>query len=596
MRTDLTNAEIIKALREMALFLELHDVPFKPQAYERAAYAVSAIDRQLAELYREGGKKALDKVPGVGKGIAQRIAEMLETGSMSDLEALRRETPIDILALTSVGGVGAKKAGLLWKELGVRDVEELKRAAEQGRIRALPHFGERSERKILEAIAFYEEAAGRRPLGAVLELSRRIEAAMREVPGVEQAQVAGSIRRHRDTIGDVDVLVASRDPERACDAFASLPDVQSVLARGPTKTVVRLRNGMDADLRVLAPESFGAALMYFTGSKAHNIALRRIAQKRGLKLSEYGLFRGSTRVAASTEAEVYAALGLSFIPPELREDTGEVERALEGTLPELVSVRDVRGDLQLHTSWTDGRTTIEAMARAARDLGRDYIVITDHARDLAMTRGLDEAALRAQVREIREVDRKLSGIRVLAGVEANIRPDGGLDLSDEVLAELDVVGAAIHSHFDQPRAEMTRRIVRAVENPHVDVLFHPLCRMLGRRRAIDVDFEAVLRACRRTGTVLEIDAQPDRMDLPDAWVRRAIETGVKLALDSDAHSVDELRFIEDFGVGLARRGWAERRHLINTLSVERMLAALKGSPRGAQRDRARKRPTHAARP
>jgi DNA polymerase (family 10) len=574
-RKRVSNAEIARALREMALFLEMDGVPFKPQAYEKAAYAVTAIDRPLAEIHAEGGVKALDALPGIGKGIAERIAGLLETGKLADLEALRKQTPVDVLGLTAIEGIGAKKARALWRAIGVRSVAELESAAKRGRIRELPHFGERSERKILEAIAFHREAAGRRPLGEVLEVARRIEAALARVPGVEAAAVAGSIRRHRETIGDVDVLVAARRPDRVSAVFASLPEVQAVLAQGPTKTLVRLSNGMDADLRVLAPESYGAALLYFTGSKSHNVALRKLAQTRRLKLNEYGLFRGERCIAGRSEEEVYAALGLPWIPPELREDEGEIELARRGDLPAVVAAGDIHGDLQVHTSWTDGSASIEAMARAARELGREYIAITDHTHALAMTGGLDEERLLAQGEEIRAVDRKLRGIRVLTGVEVDIRADGSLDIADDVLAKLDVVGAAVHSHFDQPRAEMTRRILRAVESPHVDLLFHPLGRLLGRRRPVDLDFDAVLKACRRTGTILEVDAQPERLDLPDALIRRAIQAGVRIAIDSDAHSVDQLRFIESFGVGLARRGWAEAAQVINALPLRQMLASLK---------------------
>lgn len=573
--THLSNADVAHALREMALFLEMDDVPFKPQAYEKAAYAVAALDRPLADIYAEGGAAAIDDLSGIGKRIAAHIAELLETGTMTDLEALRVRTPVDVLELTAVEGIGPKKARALWEALGVRSVADLERAAAEGRIRALPHFGARSEEKLLAALAFYEEAAGRRPLGDVLESARRLEAALRAVPGVLQAAVAGSIRRHRDTIGDVDLLVAATDATRVSQAFARLPEVHTVLAQGPTKTLVRLANGMDADLRVLAPQSYGAALLYFTGSKAHNIALRTLALKRGLKLNEYGLFRGEQSLAARTEDDVYAALGLPWIPPEMREDTGEVEAALQGRLPTVVERSDIRGDLHLHTTWSDGAATIETMARAARAAGREYIVISDHTRDLAMTGGLDEKRLQSQRREIRRVDRDLRGIRVLAGAEVNIRPDGSLDLDDDALAALDVVGAAVHSHFVQPRETMTQRILRAVENPHVDVLCHPLGRVLARRRALDFDVAAVIRACVRTGTVLEIDAQPRRLDLPDTLVRQAVAAGVLLAVDSDAHRPEELRYIEVFGVGVARRGWARRADVINALPIDEMLARLR---------------------
>lgn len=579
------NAALARALREMALFLEMDAVPFKPQAYERAAYTVAACERPLAEIHAQSGEKALADLPGVGKGIAARLAGMLRTGKMADLEALRERTPIDILGLTAIEGLGVHKLHDLWQTLGVRNVADLKRAATKGRIRTLPHFGERSEQKLLAAIAFHEESAGRRPLGQVLPIARLIEAALARIPGVVQAVAVGSIRRHRETIGDIDILVATREAEPVGEAFAALPEVLAVLARGPTKTLVRLGNGMDADLRVLEPEQLGAALLYFTGSKAHNVALRKIAQKQGLKLNEYGLFRGEQRIAGRTEEEVYAALGLSWIPPEMREDIGEIELAQRGELPQLVTAADIRGDLQVHTNWTDGSASIEAMARAARALGREYIVITDHTRDLTMARGLDEGRLRAQLQEIREVDRKLDGIRVLAGAEVDIRADGSLDIADDLLAELDLVGAAVHSHFDQPRDAATRRVIRAIEHPHVDLLFHPLGRMLGHRRRVDLDLDAIVHACARTGTVLEVDAQPERLDLPDALVRQVVAAGVRIAVDSDAHSVDDLRNIDTFGVGVARRGWARPDQVINTLPVAAMLAALRGERRAPTRKR-----------
>ncbi len=567
-RRALSNAEIAQSLREMSLFLEMDETPFKPQAYENAARLVSTLDRPLVDLFAEGGEKALDALPGIGGGIARRIGEMLQMGRMADLEKLRKKTPVEVSSLTAIEGVGAKMVRTLWRELGIRSVADLKRAAEAGHIRALPHFGEKSEQRILKAIAFLEGAAGRRPLGEVLEVARRIEAVLAGLPGVAHAAVAGSIRRHRETIGDVDVLVAARDPASVSQAFRALPEVHAVIAEGPTKTLVRLSMGIDADLRVLAPGSFGAALLYFTGSKAHSIALRKIAVKKGLKLNEYGLFRGQRRIGSRTEEEVYAALGLSWIPPEIREDQGEIELAQRGALPALVSPGDIRGDFHVHTKWSDGRASIREMAQAARRLGHQYIVITDHTRDLAVTGGLDRDELRAQIKEVRKVDRELGGVRVLAGAEVNIRADGSLDMDDDVLAELDLVGAAIHSHFEQPRAELTRRIVRAAENPHVDVLFHPAGRILGRRPALDFDFPLVLDACVRSGTILEVDGQPDRLDLSDSMVRRAVEAGVRIAIDSDAHAPDELRFVRLFGVGVARRGWAESRHVVNSRPFE----------------------------
>jgi DNA polymerase (family 10) len=580
----LTNAAVAGALRELALFLEMDDVPFKPRAYEKAALAVEALDRPIAEIAAKQGEKGLDALPSVGKGIAERILELLRTGRIHDLEALREKTPVDVLELTAIEGLGPKSVKVLYHELGIRDVKGLERACRAGKVRELPHFGEKTEQKILRGIAFLAGAGGRRPLGLVLPLASDIERRLRALPGVSRAAVAGSIRRRRETIGDLDFLVAARDPDAVSRAFASLPEVVHVYARGESKTLVRLADGMDADLRVVPAESFGAALAYFTGSKAHNVALRAIAKRRRLKLNEYGVFRGERRLAGETEEEVYAALGLPFIPPELREDAGEIEAARRRKLPVLIEHGELRGDLQVQTDWTDGSASLEEMAEAARKQGFEYIAITDHTRDLAMARGCDEKKLLKQAAAIRELNAKLRGFRVLTGAEVNIRDDGSLDVADEALAKLEVVGAAVHSHFRQPRAEMTRRILRAMENPHVDILFHPTGRSLGHREAVALDVDALIAAAKRTGTVLEIDAMPDRLDLPDEVVRKAVEAGVRIAIDSDAHQPAHLAFADAFGIPVARRGWATRADVVNALPVTQCLAALKGGrSKGARR-------------
>lgn len=578
-----TNDDIARALRELSAYLDMEGVPFKPQAYEKAAHAVAALERPVAEVHAAGGAKALRELPSVGKGIADRISELLASGHIQDLDDFRAKVPIDVLGLIEVDGIGAKTARTLYEALGIRDLRGLRRAAEGGRIEKLPHFGARSQAKILASLKLREEASGRRPLGEVLPIARRIEEALARVPGVDQVAVAGSLRRHRETVGDIDVVASASDPSAVASAFEGLPEVAAVLAEGPTKTMVRLSIGIDADLRVVPPASFGAALLYFTGSKAHNVALRTIARKKKLKLNEYGLFRGARAIASRTEEEVYRALELEFVPPEIREDEGEVERARAHDLPMLLIKDALRGDLQSHSSWTDGAASIEEMARAARSLGLEYLAITDHTRDLAMTGGLDEADLAEQRREIRAVARRVRGLHLLAGAEVNVRPDGSLDVADEALAKLDVVGAAIHSHFEQPKADMTRRVVRAIESPHVDIFFHPTSRQLGRRRPIELDLEAVLEAARRTGTILEIDAQPQRMDLSAPMVRRAIEAGVLLALDSDAHSPAELGFVERYGVGVARRGWATSGDVVNTLPFEELRARLERARHGSKR-------------
>ena len=445
-----------------------------------------------------------------------------------------------------------------------------------GKVRALPHFGERSEQRILHALAFAETTQGRRLLADVLPVVEALAAALRRVPGVREVAVAGSLRRRRETVGDADLLAVAARPGRVMEAFLALRGVSRVLGRGDTKSTVVLDTGLQVDLRVVPVESFGAALAYFTGSKAHNVALRQLALKRKLKLNEYGLFRGTRRIAGRTEQDVYAALGLAWIPAELREDQGELAAARDGTLPALIEPGDLRGDLQLQTDWTDGADSIDAMARAAREQGFEYIAITDHTRGLAMAGGADETKLRRQMREIARLDRTLDGIRVLSGAEVNITRDGGLDVADETLAALDVVGIAVHSHLGLPRVEQTARIVRAMRNPHADILFHPTNRLLQRREASDVDMDAIIAAACETGTALELDAYPDRLDLRDEHLRRAAAAGVRIVIDSDAHSTRHLTFAREHGVPQARRAWLTAGDVLNTRPVAAFLAALKG--------------------
>lgn len=571
----LTNAEVARALQEMSLFLEMAEVAFKPRAYEKAAHAIEALDRPLCELYASGGRKALDAIPSVGKGIAERIAELLETGRCRELDQMRARTPVDVVALAAVEGLGPKHIKELFDDLHICTLDELEKAARAGRIRTLPHFGEKTEQKVLKGLSFLRESQGRRPIGEVLEMAREIEARLGRLPQVARAELAGSLRRRKETIGDLDFLVASDAPDGVADAFATMPEVEHVHARGPTKTLVRLRTGLDADLRIVHEQSWGAALCYFTGSKAHNVALRKMAQERGLKLSEYGLFRDERQIAGRTEEEIYEGLGLPWIPPELREDTGEIDAARQGTLPDVIPYGSLRGDLQVQTSWTDGASSMEEMALAAKALGLGYVAITDHTRDLPMARGNDEQRLLEQIAEIRALNGRLHGIRLLAGAEVNIRRDGRLDIADEVLAKLDVVGVGVHSAFNLPRDEMTQRLLRAIENPHVDILFHPTARALGQRPASDLDLEAVFAAARRTGTALEIDGHPGRLDLKDEHVRRAVQLGVKLVVSSDAHSTRELRYANDFGIAVARRGWARQTDVLNTRPVKELLSALK---------------------
>jgi len=566
---------VARALREMALFLEMQEVPFKPRAYEKAARTVQALERPLAQIEVESGLRGIDALPGIGKGIAERILELLHTGRMAELERQRDALPIDVLGLTAIEGVGPKLAVALHRELGVRDVRDLERACQNGAVRGLAHFGEKTEQKILRGIGFLARGSGRALLGDALALARVIEARLRGVPGVQHAAAAGSVRRRRETVGDLDFVVAARDTPRVILAFVEMPEVAHVTARGHTKALVRLASGMDADLRVVPQASFGAALAYFTGSVAHNVALRRIARQRGLKLNEYGLYRGSRRVAGRSEEEIYDALDLAFVPAELREDQGEIDAARAGRLPVLIEYGALRGDLQVQTDWSDGAASIEEMARAARSLGLEYIAITDHTRDLRVAHGNDEKRLMQQVESIHALNRKLRGFRVLTGAEVNIRGDGTLDIADAALAQLEVVGAAVHSAFRQSRRDMTRRVIRAIENPHVDILFHPTARALGQREPVSLDIDAVIEAAARTGTVLEVDGIPERLDLKDEHVRKAVNAGVALAIDSDAHRVGQLACADTLGVAVARRGWARASDVINALPASRCLARLK---------------------
>jgi DNA polymerase (family 10) len=573
---QMQNNELAQIFREIALYLEMQGVQFKPRAYEKVAYALEALEEPVAEIYKRGGLKALREIPGVGEAIGQKMEELIRTGRLKYYEELKREVPVDVRGLTAIEGVGPKSVKLLYEKLKVKNVGDLEQAARSGKIRGLPHFGEKMEQKILKGIEFLKQGSGRFTLGSVLPLILEIEQRLRELPEVSEVVVAGSTRRRKETIGDADILAISKKPEKVMEFFVSLPEVMHVQAKGATKSMVKLKNGMDVDLRVVEQESFGAALNYFTGSKDHNVALRRIAQEKGLKLNEYGLFRGSKSIAGKTEEDIYRALGLAYIPPELRENQGEIEAAKKGELPDLVGYGDIRGDLQTQTTWTDGSNSIEEMAAEAKRLGLEYIAITDHTKSLAMTGGSDEKKLLKQMAAIDKINRSLKGIKVLTGAEVNINKDGTLDIEDEVLAKLDVVGVAVHSHFNLPRREMTERITKAMRNPNADILFHPTGRIIQKREPYDVDMDAIIKTAKETGTILEIDAYPDRLDLKDEHVRKAIDAGVKLVIDSDAHSTNHIRFL-DFGIAQARRGWAEKKDVINTRPLKEFLKCLKGA-------------------
>ncbi|RJQ35944.1 DNA polymerase/3'-5' exonuclease PolX [Candidatus Parcubacteria bacterium] len=584
------NQELARIFEEMAVLLDMEGVAFKPRAFERAAEALANADEDVRETYRRGGLKALEEIPDVGRGIAERIEEFVKTRHVKDYERMKQRVPVDIAGLRSVAGLGPKKILLLWKKLKIRTVADLEKAAKAGKIRGIPTLGLKTEQNILKGITFVEETGKRFLLGEVWPMAASIQARLERISEVERVMVAGSIRRMKETIGDVDILAISKKPGPIMDAFCRMPEVGRVYAKGDTKSMVRLRQGLDVDLRVVPAASFGAALNYFTGSKEHNVALREIAVKKGWKLNEYGLFAGKRRVAGKTEEELYGALGLRYIEPEMRENRGEIEAARHEfavrnhggqargkiSLPKnLVGYGDLRGDLQVQTDWTDGAHSILQMAEAAKKAGLEYICITDHTRSLAMTGGSDERKLERQMVEIDRINKKISGITVLRGAEVNIMADGTLDIADRTLAKLDCVGAAVHAQFRMTKAEMTKRIVRAMENPHVDILFHPTGRLINRRAAYDVDMDAIIAAAKRTGTILEIDAHPDRLDLKDDYVRKAVDAGAPLVIDSDAHAMSGFAALR-YGIGQARRGWAERSDIINTRPLRDFLKCLKG--------------------
>jgi DNA polymerase (family 10) len=591
-RIHLSNQEIAHILYEIADYLEMQDVAFKPRAYERVGRAVEALREPLSELYRRGGRKALEEIPGVGSSIAEKLEELITRGKLRYYEALKRKTPVDVEGLSAIEGVGPKTIKLLWQKLGVKTVSDLERAARAGKLRNLPGFGEKSEEKILQGIAFRREHGNRFLLSEALPLARMIEERLRKLPGVEAAVVAGSILRRKETVGDGDILVVSDEPKKVTEYFVAMPEVSHVYGSGETKTMVRFRNGMDFDLRIVPRESFGAALNYFTGSKDHNVALRQRAIKRGWKLNEYGLFqrsRGGWRmIAGRREEEIYRKLGLAFIVPEMREMTGELEQArrqfgkTEEALPGIVGYGDLRGDLQVQSNWTDGANSIEELAREAQRAGLEYIAITDHTKYLAMTHGLSEKRLLKQMAAIDRLNRTLSGITILKGTECDILKDGTLDLPDRILAKLDIVGVSVHSYFSMSREEMTKRIIRAISNPHVDILFHPTGRIIGKRKPYEVDIEALIRAAKRTGTILEANAYPERLDLNDTHVRMAVEAGVKIAINSDAHATTHFAFLE-YGIAQARRGWARKSDVINAWPLEKMRKMLKRAKRTSQR-------------
>ncbi|MBM3250917.1 MAG: DNA polymerase/3'-5' exonuclease PolX [Candidatus Nealsonbacteria bacterium] len=574
----MTNQEIARIFYNIANYLEMEEVSFKPYAYQRAALALEGLEENLEEIYKRGGLKALEEIPGVGKNIAFKIEEYLKTGKIKYYQDLKKKTPINLEEIIAVEGMGPKKVKVLYQKLRIKNLKDLEKAARAHKIAPLFGFGEKTEKNILEGISFLKRSKGRFLLGQIMPVVKEVLEKLKKMPEVKEINVAGSVRRMKETIGDVDFLIVSSKPEKVMAFFVSLPDVIKIWNKGVTKSSVRTRDGVDMDLRVVPAKSYGSALQYFTGSKEHNIATRRIAMSQGLKLNEYGVFKGAKLIAGKTEKEVYQAVGLALIPPEMRENQGEIELALLGKLPKVISYQDIRGDLHCHSNWDGGENSIEEMTEMAREMGYEYLGIADHTKFLRIEQGLDEKKLALQRKEIDEINLQLTTnnlqLRILQGCETNILNDGRVDIKDEALAKLDYVIAGVHSSMKMDKERMTERIIRAMKNPNIDIISHPTGRLIGRRDEYQIDFEKILRAAKETGTILEINSFPERLDLKDVYIRKAKEVGVKMVINTDSHQKNQLRFIE-YGIAQARRGWAKREDIINTYPIEKMLRFLK---------------------
>jgi len=569
------NKSIADILTEIADILDIQgENPFRVRSYRNAARTIADMSQSVPALVKAGEK--LDEIPGIGKSLEEKIEEIVSTGRCRFLEELRAKVPAGLTELLKLEGLGPKKVKLLYDELGVDSVDRLEKAAQAGRLRDLAGMGVKTEEKVLKSVEQYRAGMGRFKLSVGFTYAQALLDYLKDVPGLKRLDPAGSFRRRRETIGDLDILAICGKDCKVMERFTKYGDVAEVLSSGETKSSVRLKCGLQVDVRVLEEESYGAALHYFTGSKAHNVAVRERAKELGLKVSEYGVFRAKDekRLSGADEEDVFKAVGLPFIPPELREDRGEIQAAEKGELPKLIELADIRGDLQMHTKATDGKNSIAEMAHKAKEMGYAYIAITDHSKAVRVAGGLDEKGLAKHLQEIEKVGRQISGMRILKGVEVDILADGSLDLKDDILKECDVVLASVHSRFNMEEGEMTRRIIKAIQNPHVSILAHPTGRLILEREAYKVNLKEVFQAAIDRGVVLEINAYPDRLDLRDVDARMAREMGAKLVISTDAHSTVQLELMK-FGVFTARRGWVEAKDVINTLPLPGLLKILR---------------------
>ncbi len=570
------NNDVAGIFDELADLLEIKgENPFRVRAYRNAARTVAGLSRSVADLAAE--EKGLDGIPGIGKDLAEKIRTIVATGKLPLLEETRKELPASLSALMKVRGLGPKKIAALYKALKVASLEDLKKAAAAQKIRELPGFSEKTEQAILDEIGRAPVKGGARErfkLAVAEQIVGPLFEDLKRAEGVEEIAIAGSYRRRAETVGDVDILAAAEKSGGIVARFVRHDDVAKVLAEGDTKASVVLRGGLQVDLRVVPPASFGAALHYFTGSKAHNIAVRLMGVKRGLKVNEYGVFRGKKMIAGRTEEEIYKLFGMPYIEPELREDRGELRAALEGKLPRLVELRDIRGDLHAHTKATDGRYTAQEMAEAAKARGYEYLAITDHSKRVTMAHGLDAARLAQSIKAIDKINARLKGVTILKSIECDILADGSLDLPDAILGELDLVVCSVHYNFNLSKEKQTERVIRALDNKRVNIFGHPSGRLINERAAYDIDLEKVMRAAVERGCYMELNSHPDRLDLDDVHCQAAKAMGLKVALSTDAHSTDDLSLMR-FGIGQARRGWLEPGDVINTRGLADLRKLLK---------------------
>lgn len=568
-----SNADVADIFNEIADALEIEEAnPFRVRAYRNAAQTLLDLSRSVAAMIEAG--EDLSELPGIGKDLEGKIIEIVETGTLGALKKLEAEVPPELTELLHIPGLGPKRVHALHTELDINSLQDLEAALEAGKVRELEGFGKKTEENIGRELAQLKERSKRFKWAEVEELAQTLIKHLQKVSGVKSVVVAGSYRRHRDTVGDLDILVTASDDEKVMANFVDYDTVDRVISKGHTRSTVVMRNGLQVDLRVVEEQSFGAALHYFTGSKSHNIAVRTLGVRKGLKINEYGVFRDDERIAGATEEEVYEQVGLPYIEPELRENHGEIEAASEDRLPELITTDDIRGDLHAHTKYTDGHDSLEDMAKAARERGYEYLAITDHSKHVTVAKGLDVRRLKEQCEAIDRLNEKLEDIRLLKGCEVDILEDGSLDLPDSILKQLDVCVVSVHYKFDLSRKKQTERILRALDNPCVNILAHPSGRLLGKREPYDVDMEKIMSAAKERGCYLEVNGQPARLDLHDVHCHMAKDMGLKLAISTDAHNtrtLDNMRL----GVAQARRGWIEADDVINTRPLDELLKLLK---------------------